>query len=121
MPTTQRLEVQVVQNEPQVRLARSMVRQRRAAPLRREVLQQRLNEIEQVVHLLELAARVLVQLSFSGQDVQFLQQLNGLARTQFLHHRSISAALLRRYMRGRLSRFHSRTVGLAWSIHAFSP
>src|SRR5690606_22217168 len=44
--------------------------------------QQRLDELHQVVHLLELAPRVLVELALAGEDVQLLQQRHRLARTQ---------------------------------------
>ena len=40
--------------------------------------QQLLDEIEQVVDLLELAPRVLVELAFSGEDVKLFKQLDGL-------------------------------------------
>ena len=56
MTASQRLEIQVVQDKAQIRLARAMVGQRGAVPVGRHFLQQRLDEIEQVVHLLELAA-----------------------------------------------------------------
>ena len=35
-----------------------------------------------MVHLLELAARILVDLALAREDVQFFQQLQRLARTQ---------------------------------------
>ena len=56
MTASERLEIQVVQDKAQIRLARAMVGQRGAVPVGRHFLQQRLDEIEQVVHLLELAA-----------------------------------------------------------------
>ncbi|MNV58101.1 hypothetical protein D3C71_1504610 [compost metagenome] len=79
MPLSQSLEIQVVQDEPQVRLARAMVGERGTVAIGRKVCQQGLDEVEQVVDLLELAARVLVQLSVAGQDVQLFEQLYRLA------------------------------------------
>ena len=52
-------------------------------------LQQRLDELIQVIHLLELAARVLIQLAVAREDVQLLEQLQGLPLPDFrvLFHR----------------------------------
>lgn len=49
------------------------------AALLLDVLEQRFDELEQVVDLLELAAAVLVHLAVAGQDVQGLEQFNRLA------------------------------------------
>ncbi len=48
----------------------------------RQLAQQLLDELEQVVDLLELAPRILVEPALAGEDVQFLQQLDGLAWPQ---------------------------------------
>jgi hypothetical protein len=82
MPLAQRLEVQVVEDEPKVGLARSMVRQGRACGARGQLRKQGFDEVEEVVHLLELAARVLVEAPVARQDVQFLEQFNRLAGPQ---------------------------------------
>jgi hypothetical protein len=74
----QRLEEQVVEDEAQVGLARAVVGQRRMALLRRQFLQQLLDELVQVVDLLELAPRVLVDAALAREDVQLLQQLDRL-------------------------------------------
>jgi hypothetical protein len=47
------------------------------------VLEQRLDELHEVVDLLELAAAVLIQLAVAREDVQFLQQFDRLARLDF--------------------------------------
>ena len=46
-----------------------MVRQGRRMPIRRHLLQQGFDELVQVVHLLEFAARILVQPPIPGEDV----------------------------------------------------
>jgi hypothetical protein len=51
-----------------------------SSPCCQHVVHQRLDELHQVVDLLELAAAVLVQLAVAGEDVQFLEQLDRLAR-----------------------------------------
>ena len=60
-----------------------MVGQRDAGLARRQLLQQLLDELEQVIHLLELASRVLVELALTRKDVQFFEQFDGLARADF--------------------------------------
>ena len=68
---------QVVQDKAQIRLARAVVGQgdaSRALWLRGfQVLQQGLDETEQVVHLFEFAARVLVEPPVAREDVQFFE------------------------------------------------
>lgn len=66
-------EKQVVQDEAQVGLACAMVGQREGFTALL-FFEQRLDELVQVVHLLELAPRVLVDLALAGEDVQLLQQ-----------------------------------------------
>ncbi|MNT54846.1 hypothetical protein D3C72_1920360 [compost metagenome] len=61
-----------------------MVHQRDRAARVRHLAQQRLDELEQVVDLLELAAAVLVHLAVARQDVECLEQLDGLAGTDFV-------------------------------------
>ncbi|MNT45637.1 hypothetical protein D3C72_1822330 [compost metagenome] len=78
------LEEQVVQDETEVRLAGAMVDQREAAALVLDLPQQRLDELEQVVDLLELAPAVLVHLAVARQDMEFLEQLDGLAGADFV-------------------------------------
>jgi hypothetical protein len=76
------LEKQVVQDEPQVRLARAVVGQRRTRRRRGlgfELQQQLLDELVQVIDLFELAPGILIELAVAGQDVQFLEQLQRLA------------------------------------------
>ena len=63
-----------------------MVGQREALPVRRHFIEQRLDELVQVVDLLELAPRVLVELAVARQDVQLLEQLDGLTGPEFFNH-----------------------------------
>ena len=75
------LEVQVVQNEAEVGLTRTVVSQgHRLALGQGQVLHQLFDELVEVINLLELAARVLVELAVARQDVQLLQQPHGLPR-----------------------------------------
>ena len=55
----------------------------------RQLEQQFFDELVQVVDLLELAPRVLVQAALTREDVQFLEQLERLPRPQFLQHLSL--------------------------------
>ena len=56
-----------------------MIGQRRALRGVGQFEQQFFDELEQVVHLLELAPGVLVELALAREDVQLLQQLDRLA------------------------------------------
>ena len=67
---------QVVQDKAEVRLAGAMVGQRGCRVVDRYVIEQRLNELVQVVDLLELAAGVLVEAALARQTVQLLEQLD---------------------------------------------
>jgi hypothetical protein len=80
------IEKQVVQDEAQIRLARTVVGQRRRWVARKSIVQQRLDELVQVVNLLQLAPRVLIQFAFPRQDVQLFEQFNRLARAKFFNH-----------------------------------
>ena len=84
VPLAKRLEKQVVNNEAQIRLTRPVVGQGEAGLTGLEFAQGFLDEPKQVVDLLELAARVLVELALAGEDVQGFEQLDGLARAQHL-------------------------------------
>ena len=59
-----------------------MVGQGGALRASRQLFQQFFDELKQVIHLLELATRVLVQFAVAGEDVQLFEQLNGLAGAQ---------------------------------------
>jgi hypothetical protein len=84
----QRLEIQVVEDEAQIRLARAMVGQRDRMALDGQLLQDGCDELVQVVDLLELATRVLVDPAFAREDVQGLEQVQRLAwlEVQLLRH-----------------------------------
>jgi hypothetical protein len=51
-------------------------------PRASKLLEELLDELDEVQDLLELAPGILVELAFPGEDVQLLEQLEGLARTQ---------------------------------------
>jgi len=79
------IEKQVVKNEAKIGLAGPVVGQGERPAVGRDFLQQRCDELVQVVDLLELAPRVLVELALAGEDVQLLEQLDGLARPEFFN------------------------------------
>ncbi len=79
----QRFEKQVVNDETQIRLACTVVGERGAAFAGGQLQQQLFDELEQVVDLLELAARILIELALAGQDVELLEQLDRLAGAHF--------------------------------------
>lgn len=71
------LEEQVVQNKAEIGFAGAMIDQGF------QIVEQRLDELRQMVDLLQLAPAVLIELAVTGQDVQFLEQFQGLARADF--------------------------------------
>ena len=75
----QRLEEQVVENEAEVGLAGAVIDQRDVRVAGHDLPQQRFDEVVQVIDLLQLAPAVLVQPRVAREDVQFLQQFDGLA------------------------------------------
>ena len=85
--TARVLEQQVVQDEAQVRLAGAVVGQRQLVAVRAQLAQHLLDELHQVLDLLELAPRVLVEPALAGEDVQRFQQLDRLAGAQLGLHR----------------------------------
>jgi hypothetical protein len=94
------LEEKIVEDEAQIGLAGAVVHQAEVRPFRRHLLQQRLDELEQVVDLLQLAPAVLVHLPLPGEDVQFLQQLDRLAGADFVHGMTVrmgKGAILNRW------------------------
>jgi len=78
----QSFEKQVVNDETQIRLARAVVGQGGALLAGGQFFQQLFDELKQVIHLLELATRILVELAVAGEDVQLFEQLDGLAGAQ---------------------------------------
>lgn len=77
-----RLEVQVIQDEAQIGLASPVVSQGDGVIVLAQLFQNGFNELIQVIHLLELAARVLVELAVTREDMQRLEQLNALTGFQ---------------------------------------
>ena len=59
-----------------------MVRQGGTVFTHGQFFQQLLDELKQVIHLLELATRILVELAVAREDVQRFEQLDGLAGAQ---------------------------------------
>ena len=68
----------------------AVIDQRHVVAVRFQFFQQRLDELEQVVHLLELAAAVLIHLAVACQNVKLLQEFDRLLGTDFVglagHH-----------------------------------
>ena len=90
-----------------------MVDQRDVAARVERLLQQRLDELQQVVDLLELAPRVLVQLALAREDMQLLEQLDRLAWAQ-LGQLFLDRLLGRAGATGWLAR--RRTIGRAGTV-----
>jgi hypothetical protein len=65
----------VIEQKAQIRFTRTVIDQADIGVLRQLLLQQRLDKLQQMPHLFELAARVLIQPPFAREDVQGLQQL----------------------------------------------
>jgi hypothetical protein len=61
-----------------------VIDERDGSSIAHDLVKQRLDELEQVVDLLELAARVLVHLAVARQDMKLLEQLDGLAGANFV-------------------------------------
>ena len=61
-----------------------MINKADAFLLRQSLDEQRFNELEKMIHLLEFAAAVLIHFAVLGQDVQFFQQFNRLIGTDFI-------------------------------------
>ena len=94
------IEKQVVKNEAQVGLACAVVGQREALATRRNLLKQRRYELVEVIDLLELAPGILVELALAREDVQFLEQLDGLARPKLFNDLWRCRGLARRFAGG---------------------
>src|SRR5690606_18496951 len=77
------LEEQVVEDETEVGLAGAVVDELNVGALGQGLGQQGLDELVQVIDLLQLAPAVLVELAGAGEDVQLLEQLEGLLGTDF--------------------------------------
>src|SRR5665647_2333076 len=86
------IEKQVVKNEAQVGLACAVVGQREALATRRNFLKQRRYELVEVIDLLELA--------LAREDVQLLEQLDGLARPKLFNDLWRCRGLARRFSGG---------------------
>ena len=77
-PARTRLEEAVVEDEAQVGLAGAVIDQHRIVAGGKAFAEQRLDEAGQVLHLLQLAPAVLVELAVAREDVQFLEQFDRL-------------------------------------------
>ncbi len=56
-----------------------MIDHRQRMSISAQLRQQRLDELTEVIHLLKLAATVLIHFSVAREDMQFLEQLDGLS------------------------------------------
>jgi len=70
---TQGFDKQVVNDEPQIRLARNVIGQRRALIAGWQFFEQFFNELIQVIHLLQLTPRIKVELALAGEDMQLFE------------------------------------------------
>ena len=113
-------EIQVIDDEAQIGLACPVIGERDLLPSPcLQILQDLLDESVEVIDLLELAPRILVELAFAGQDVQLLEQLDRLPRPQGLPHLLLPCL-------GLASRRVASALLSAWAdspcvIHAFIP
>jgi hypothetical protein len=79
-----RTEDEVVEDEAQIGLAGAEVGEnRRILPLE-QAIERRAQQLHEVLHLLQLAARIGVERALAGEDVQRLEQLDRLAGPQVL-------------------------------------
>ena len=78
------LEEQVVEDEAQIGFAGAVIGKRQIGLALQHFLEQRLDELEQVVDLLELAAAVLVEFAVARENMQLLQQLDRLSGTNIV-------------------------------------
>ncbi len=111
-----RLEKTVVEQKTQIGFAATVIDQRHVAAPLQHVEQQRLDKVQQMLHLLELAPAVLVQAAVARQDVQVLQQLDRLPAQQRVggvgraHKPSDCASASMRWV----------TAGLMWMLRPHS-
>ena len=73
-PLPGRSHGELVEDEAQVALARAAVHQHRVAEAGEDVVERRGEEPHQVVHLLQLAQAVGVEVAVAGEQVQFLEE-----------------------------------------------
>ena len=78
MRNRERFEEQVVKDETEIRFARAVIYEIDAASLRDHLRDERLDELREVIDLLLLPARILIHLAVDGQDMQCLEQFDGL-------------------------------------------
>ena len=78
MTIAPRFEKQVVDDEAEIRLSGAVDGERYFRTVCRliteQFFKQRLNEVEEVLHLFQFAAAVLIELAVARQNVQFLEQ-----------------------------------------------
>lgn len=77
------LEEQVVEDEAQVGFAGAVIGDAVVLAVGGQFGEQGFDEVVEVVHLLQLAPGVLVEFAVPGQDVQGLEQFDGLFRADF--------------------------------------
>jgi len=60
-----------------------MVYQHRVHTLRKHIIEQWLDKIDQMINLLEFAPAILIQLPVTGQNMQLFEQIDGLIGLDF--------------------------------------
>ncbi len=98
------LQEQVVEDEAEIGFAGSVIDQGERVLSPEHLVDQGFDEMAQVIHLLELAAAVLVESAVAGEDVQFLQQFDRLPRAQHVGERIGERRLARAALHVGLSR-----------------
>src|SRR5205814_1586362 len=81
---------QLVEDETEVRISRAGVEQGRLGMALASVEDGRCDELDEMVHLLELAQRIGMQVPVAADEVQFAQELDGLPGEQLANHRLAS-------------------------------
>ncbi len=110
LPAGMLLHEEVVENEAEIGFAGPVVDQHGVLVLRHHLLQQRLDEMIEMIDLFQLAPRILIELAIARQDMQFLQQLDRLVGLDFrneCHGASLTEACPPRTM-------------LEWGLYALS-
>ena len=86
-------------------------------------IQQRLDEVNEVIDLFQLASGVLVEFAVAGQDMQFLEQFDRLPGADFrnrdgailpFHGRELSHSIFRHF---RVNRIRGGSLLASWSCN----
>ena len=85
----------LIEQKTEVGLARAAVRQRQLVAVRLQLIQHGADELQQMLHLLQLAARVLIDAPLAREDVLRLQERHGMLRVECLLRRRFLPVYLR--------------------------